>query len=244
MHKIFIPVFLLLCVIALNTQAQNEDQKGFKFNNSIDLSLFSGPKQYGAALSGVHFINIKAINNFKIGYGLRLTSQFGNKSNYYTAPAILTSKQRGPQVFFSKVYPENIDTLYATSTQVNAINLSINLQYTIKKKLDIGFNIDAIGFSFGKGITGNYKSYQDKINTAQQKAKPTAFNLLLVSDNDLGSLNSELYFRYWFSQKLGVKIGATFLFTEYTTASKLRLDNDRWRNKSLMGLLGITFKPF
>jgi hypothetical protein len=62
--------------------------------------LFSGTKQFGAAISGVHFIDVKRIKNFKIGYGLRLTSQFGNKLKYYTAPAILTSKQRGPQVFY------------------------------------------------------------------------------------------------------------------------------------------------
>jgi hypothetical protein len=231
-------------VIAINTQAQNEDQKGFKFNNSIDFSLFAGPKQYGAALSAVHFVNVKAIKNFKIGYGIRLTSQFGNKLNYTTAPAILTSKQRGPQVFFSEVYPENIDTFYVSSSQVNALNLSINLQYNLSKKLEVGFNIDAIGFSFGKGISGNYKSYQDITNTALQSAKPTSFNLLLISDNDIGSLNSELYFRYWCNKKIGVKFGATFLFTEYSTANKLRLDNDRWRNKSLMALLGITFNPF
>ena len=57
-------------------------------------------------------------------------------------------------------------------------------------------------------------------------------------------LNSELYFRYWFNQKWAIRAGATFLFTEYTTDKKLRLDNDRWRNKSLMGLVGITFSPF
>ena len=244
MYKKFLIVFLLLSFTATITKAQEEVQKGFKFINNIDLSLYAGPKQYGAALSAVHFVDVKPIKNFKFGYAVRLSSQFGNNLNYYTAPAILTSKQRGPQVFFSDTYPENIDTLSISSTQVNALNLSINLQYTIKKKLDIGFNIDAIGFSFGKGISGNYQSYKDQVNAPTQLAKPTTFNLLLVSDNDLGSLNSELYFRYWFSNKVGVKLGATFLFTEYTTVNKLRLENDRWRNKSLMGMVGVSFKPF
>lgn len=242
MHKNFL--FLILNCFAVYTFAQETEQKGFKINNNIDWAMFYGPKQYGAALSAVHFVKVKAIKNFNLGYGLRLTSQFGKHLNYYTAPAILTSKQRGPQVLFSKVYPENIDTFYTTSSQVNALNLSINLQYNLSKKLETGFNIDAIGFSFGKGIIGNYKSYQNITNTSLQKAKPTQFNLLLISDNDLGSLNSELYLRYWCTKKTGIKFGATFLFTEYTTINKLRLDNDRWRNKSLMVLLGITFKPF
>jgi hypothetical protein len=244
MYKRFLMLFLLLSFTKTYVQAQEEEQKGFKFNNNFDLSLYAGPKQYGAALSAVHFVDVKPIKYFKFGYGIRLSTQFGNNLNYYTAPAILTSKQRGPQVFFSDTYPENIDTLSISSTQVNALNLSINLQYTIKQKLDIGFNIDAVGFSFGKGISGNYQSYKDLTNTSVQKAKPTTLNLLLISDNDIGTLNSELYFRYWVSNKIGLKLGATFLFTEYTTDNKLRLENDRWRNKSLMGLIGITFKPF
>jgi len=242
MIKSFIIVFFIF--YANYIAAQEADQSGIKYNNNFDLALFLNQKQFGAALSSVHYVRIKRIKNFKIGYGLRFTSQFGSNLNYFTAPAILTSKQRGPQVFFSETFPENIDTLYIPSTQVNALNASINLQYTIKNKLDIGFNIDAVGFSFGKVVSGNYQSYKDQINVSAQTAKPTTFNLLLISDNDLGSLNSELYFRFWLSKKIGIKLGATFLFTEYTTVNKLRLENDRWRNKSLMGMVGITYKPF
>ena len=81
-------------------------------------------------------------------------------------------------------------------------------------------------------------------NGTTQTAAPTSFDLLLVSDNDIGALNSELYFRYWFKPKWAIKAGASFAFTEYTTENKLRLENDRWRNKSLMGMIGITFSPF
>jgi hypothetical protein len=230
--------------IKLLAQEPQVEKKGYKYNNNFDLALSTSGNQYSGALSWVKFHSITKNKRFKIGYGLRFTSQGGNNLYYVTAPAILTSKQTGPQVLFSEIFYENIDTFFVSKSQNNLLNISINLQYTIKEKFDIGFNIDAAGLSFGGKTSGKYIAYQSLDNRTQQTAKPTAYNLLLVSDNDIGALNSELYFRYWFNQKWAIRAGATFLFTEYTTTNKLRLDNNRWRNKSLMGLVGITFSPF
>jgi len=244
--KISYQLILLIFLTGQKIIAQEamSENKGYKYNQNFDVALSTNINQSSGAISWVKFHGITKKQRFKIGYGLRFTSQFGNNLNYVTAPAIITSKQTGPQVLFSPIYYENVDTFQVSNAQNNALNLSINLQYTFKSKFDVGFNIDAVGFSFGKKVTGKYISYQDKTNPQSQTASPTSFNLLLVSDNDIGSLNSELYFRYWFTQKFAFKAGATFLFTEYTTNNKLRLENDRWRNKSLMGMIGITFSPF
>jgi hypothetical protein len=67
---------------------------------------------------------------------------------------------------------------------------------------------------------------------------------LLTSDNDIGSLNSEILVKYWFNPKWALKAGASFSFTEYTTANKLYLENDRFRNKSLQAMVGISYSPF
>ena len=222
--------------------AQTESK--YKKNNNYDASFFAGGGQYGDAFSWVHFHSITKNKKFQIGYGLRLTNHFGNNLNYVTAPAKLTSKQTGPQVLFTEIYYENVDTVFVSKAQHNLLNLSINLQYNFNEKLEVGFNIDAVGFSFGKEVVGNYMSFQDPKSPTLQATKPTTLNLLLVSDNDIGGLNSELYARYWFNKKWAIKAGATFLFTEYTTNNKLRLDNNRWRNKSLMALVGITYNPF
>lgn len=235
---------ILLYGKIIKAQDVTSDKKSYKYNNNFDLALSTTGNQSSGALSWVKFHSITKNKRFKIGYGIRFTSQVGKNLYYVTAPAILTSKQTGPQVLFSKIYSENVDTFFVSKSQSNFLNVSINLQYTINEKFDIGFNIDAIGLSFGGKTTGKYSAYQSKDNGTQQTANPTSYNLLLVSDNDIGALNSELYFRYWFNQKWAVRAGASFLFTEYTTNNKLRLDNDRWRNKSLMGLVGITFSPF
>ncbi len=242
-----ITLIIVFIVSLFNATAQDSlnIKKGYKYNNNFDVALSSNGNQFSGALSWVHFNAITKKKRFKIGYGLRFTSQFGNNLNYVTAPAKITSKQTGPQVLFSKIYTENIDTFFVTSTQHNSLNISINLQYTFKQKLDVGFNIDAVGLSFGAKTDGKYISYQDNLkNKSTQSAKPTSLNALLVSDNDIGSLNSELYLRYWFNKHFAIKAGATFLFTEYTTSNKLRLDNNRWRNKALMGMIGITYTPF
>lgn len=179
---------------------------------------------------------------FAVGIGGRFTSYFGANQYYITAPAKLTSGSTGPFVIFKENIEANIDTFLIRLPQVNSINVFINLRYTFNEKFLIGFNIDAFGFSFGGSKKGNY------INGAQgsmENAKPTAFNILLISDNDRGSLNSELYGKYYFNEKWGVKLGAQFLFTEYTTDTEVQQfpePNDRFRNKSFMIALGAVYK--
>ncbi len=237
-------LLILFSTFIINAQDTLTHRKNYKYNNNFDVALSASANQQMGALSWVHFHSVTKKQRFKIGYGIRFNSQFGKNLTYVTAPASITSKRNDPGVLFSKIYYENIDTFFVAKSQNNSLNLSINLQYTIKQKLDIGFNIDAIGFSFGAKTTGIYISSQSTESGSTQSARPTPFNLLLVSDNDIGFLNSELYVRYWFNKNWGIKAGASFIFTEYTTDNKLRLDNNRWRNKALIGMIGITYSPF
>ena len=246
MIKVRYFLFLLTLLVSYaKAQVTVVEKNRYKFNNNFDLAFATNSNQSAGALSWVHFHSITQKKRFKIGYGIRFTSQVGKDLYYVTAPSILTSKQTGPQVLFSKIYYENVDTFFVSQSQNNLLNISINLQYTFKEKLDLGFNIDGVGFSFGSKIAGNYIAYQSlEFNNTKQTAMPTTLNLLLVSDNDIGALNSELYLRYWLHQNWAVRVGASFLFTEYTTDLKLRLDNNRWRSKSLMGLVAVTYSPF
>lgn len=179
---------------------------------------------------------------FGIGFGGRFTSYFGSNQYHETAPAKLTSGSTGPGVLFGNTIIANVDTLLISSPQVNMLNLFINLSYQLSAKVLIGFNIDAIGFSFGGSKPGNYiNGFMGNITSAS----PTTFNLLLISDNDLGSLNSELYVKYQWKERWSLKGAAQFLFTEYTTLTKVQQFpelNDRFRNKSLMVAIGMSYK--
>ncbi len=236
---------VLVTLAAFSQENTTAPPTGYKYNNNFDIALGAGSGQFSGALSWVHFHGIGEKKKFKIGYGIRFTSYFGSNQNYITAPAKIANKQTGPQVLFVDNFPENLDTLFIAKVQSNALNLSINLQYSFSPKFDVGFNIDAVGLSFGGKQTGKFISSIRPANISEtQNASPTSFNALLISNNDIGTLNSELYARYWLSDKFGIKAGAGFLFTEYTTDNKLTFDNDRFRNKSLMGMIGITYTPF
>lgn len=192
----------------------------------------------------------KKKKNFKVGIGARLTSSLGNSNvEYITAPAILTSGQTGPGVFFASQIPENIDTLTLGGSQVNALNAFLALRYDFAKKWGVEFNIDLIGFSFGASRTAVLKYGDQKGNTRISPAKPSTFNGLLISDNDYGSLNSELLIFYKMNSNFRLKAGASFLFSEYTidnpptyTNSKgTIISNDRFRSKALMIAVGVNY---
>jgi len=237
--------YLLLCFLFISqVHAQELGKVTFKNAHAFGYSMGVGASEGAVAIDWSHVHGLgKKNQRFKIGYGFRFSSYLGSNQDFTTAPALLTSKEEGPQILFSETYDENIDTLSFSSAQVNTLNIAIHLNYSLTPKLDIGFNIDAIGFSFGGTRTGTFTASPQTYAT-QQKAKPAAFNLLLVSDNDIGSLNSEIFARYWLSKKWAVKAGAMFLFTEYTTENTLTFDNDRFRNKSFLLILGTSFKPF
>jgi len=231
--KLLLAACLLLIILNANAQPKA---------NYLDATV--GVTKYQSAISfaWVHQWKVGKNQKLGIGVGARLTSYLAANQYYLTAPAELTSESTSPFIIFKDNITSNMDTVLVKSPQVNSINVSIHFTYPITTKVSAGFNIDAIGFSFGGRQTGNY------INGPFGKfvnASPTHFNILLISDNDRGSLNSEFYLRYVLNDSWGVKLGAQFLFTEYTTDSKVQLypsENDRFRNKSLLLCMGVSLK--
>jgi len=227
-------VFILF-IISLNASAQG-------ISNYAEVTVGGAKYQGTFALSYIHLWKLGAKQKLGIGIGGRFTSYLAANQYYITAPAQLTSESSSPLIIFKDNITSNIDTFLVKSPQLNCLNLSINVDYQVSKKITAGFNIDAVGFSFGESRNGNY------INGPLGKmtsATPTFFNLLLVSDNDRGSLNSEFYARYNLNALWALKLGAQFLFTEYTTSTKVQQfpeENNRFRNKSLLLCLGINYK--
>lgn len=233
-HWILIP--LLVISMSSFSRAQSR-REGFG-----EISLAGGSYRGSISLSYLNNWRVGEKKKFGVGIGLRATSFFGANQDYITAPARITSESTSPLIFFKESIAENLDTLLIQSPQVNFINLMINLEYQILPKLTAGFNIDAIGFSFGAKTRSNFMTNNRGKNV---DATPTPFNVLLISDNDRGSLNSELYLKYSLSDQWSVKSGAQFLFTEYTTevdVQEIPEKNDRFRNKALMFSIGVVRK--
>lgn len=235
MKKLF--AIILICMTN-NVWAQPKHP----IENSASLTNAFGKNEFSGTIALQHLYKLGKHRHLGVGAGVRLTSYFGKDQYYTTAPAKLTSGKTGPGVFFSDNIEQNIDTVLFNKPQVNSVNLSLNFSYEIYKSITLGFNIDAIGFSFGSKKTGTYFSNAGADVTV--RAKPTSFNALLISDNDKGSLNSEFYGAYQFDKLWSGKIGFQFLFTEYKTDSKIQITpdgqmNDRFRNKSSGIFVGV-----
>jgi len=244
--------FCLLMVVACSVSAQKKRTPYLKQTTSeagIVLSTNGGLS--AVSLSALQYWQVgRKQAHIKIGLGGRLTSSFGgNKLTYMTAPADLTSGKTGPAVFFAPQVSKNIDTLKLASTQVNALNICLALRYDVNKKWGAEFNIDLVGFSFGetKSSTLTYGEQSDATRTTD--AKPSPRNALLISDNDIGSLNSELMISYLFKPNIKLKAGASFLFNEYTVDNPVLYTNsmgtvvgtDRYRLKSLCFGIGANY---
>ena len=214
---------LLFFLIILSLGAKAQVGTSFELGGGISSSAGS------ISASGFHNWGLGAKKKFYVGTGVRFTSFFGSNVNFTTAPADLTADDK------------NVDTLFAPSPGVNSLNLTINLGYKISEKLDVGFNIDAIGISFGP--TG-MPSYIRNGKSTASSASPTSPNLLLIGDNDKGSLNSHLFVRYKLSDHLGLKLAYQYLFNELTTSTKIQTipsANDRFRAKSGMIYVGLNY---
>lgn len=211
------------------------------YAQQADVDIALAGSQRCISLSGYHDWQFGKRKKLFVGVGARLSFYSGKDQYYVTAPAKLTSGERGPQVFFIPNITRNMDSLLVGKPAVLLSNIFLDLGYRFSDRLAVGFNIDLIGFSNGTKIRGTYINGDQRISVG---ANVSHFNVLLVSDNDIGSLNSELYAKYRLTDKLRLKAGFQFLFTEYKSDFKVQQSpepNDRFRRKSLMAMVGICF---
>ena len=244
-------LIFLLTILPTLMYAQQSATKRYRDQHEFDVSAAGASGQFSTALSWSHLHGIgKKKQRLQVGYGLRFTTFVAANKYYTTAPAKYTSSVQGLGTIFSETIDENIDTITTATALTFSLNVALYIQYRLTPRIEIGCNIDVAGFSVGPSksfnvISSAYDSGQEPV----QRASPTSLNLLLTSDNDIGSLNSEFYARYKFNSKVSVRAGYAFLFSEYRTVNMLSFDegrivNDRYRYKAAMGFIGLALKPF
>ena len=216
-----------LTIIGFSANAQETNKKKTEQLADFTLGFSSAQTTIGAAY--YKNWNLGKKQNFFIGTGLRFSSAMGKNNIFTSAPSSLASNDA------------NIDSILGANTSTYALNAIINLGYHISSKLDLGFNIDLIGFSFGPSSNHFFRS--NGLQTLST-AKPTGMNILLVGNDDRGTLNSEFYLRYKINNKLGIKLMAQHFFTELTTNSKVQtlpVQNDRFRNIANLFGFGLAY---
>lgn len=215
---------------------------GQSTNSFLEGTIAAGQRKFSGSAAYRYQWNLGKKRKLSIGVGGRITTFRGTDLYYETAPANITSGKTGVTVIFTETIAANIDSVQMASSSLTAINAMISLAYRPCARWEIGFNIDAIGFTLGNEKNAQYIN---ESQTTETTASPTRFNLLLTSDNDLGTLNSELWLAYGISEKMHLKIGYQFLFTEYTTATAVQTfpePNDRFRNKGSLIALGVIYR--
>ena len=233
----------ILLLAGMTVWGQTKDSK---INRFADFSVTAGSSQQSFALSYVYNWKIGAKKKWELGIGARNTLYTGVKNQYITAgPARLTRSTTIPFIiFFAGQKEENFDTLEVQRPLINLFNITANIGYNISSRWYAGFNIDVIGFSFGR--KGSAALTSNGINYTEPAAKPSAFNLLLTGDHDKGSLNSEFFLRYKLDKRWSVKGIYQFLFEEYKT-SKFKQTApdgtviDRFRNKANNFGVGVSY---
>ncbi len=220
-------IFLAFIALFTNRVATAQKTENPKTQQLADISFGFGNKQ-GSVVAGYFYNwNLGKSKKFFIGTGVRFNTFYGTGVNFTSAPSSLAGDKLKE------------DTLVAPKPSVFSLNAVINIGYNITPKLQAGFNIDLLGASFG--AEGSPIFISNGVPTIT-KAKPTGFNILLIGNNDRGSLNSEFYVRYKITEKFGVKLAYQYLFTELTTTTKIQTApkaNDRFRSKA--GLINIGF---
>lgn len=227
--RISLLFFLLISVLTVNAQDEPRER-----TTQADFMLGVGSGQTNVSLSYQEGWKFGAKKKLVMGVGLRANGFFASDKYFVTAPAKLVKGEAGPAALFNDKIPGNMDSVHFPNANVFALNILIHIRYAFSEKLKAGFNIDVIGASFGSSRDGSYINGNGPSGTSPLavKGSPSSFNLLLVGENDLGSLNSEFFVTYDLNKKWAIKAGVQHIFMEFTTDTKVQTfpePNDRFR---------------
>ncbi len=215
-------------------------------------SVMVGPGFVAPSVSAFKYLSLssKKQTRFRLGFGARLTSTYGNSSLFYTtAPAKLTTGKSGLGAFGAPFTFNTIDTVQIGATNAHALNVMVALNLKLSNKWSGEFNIDLAGFTAGGKQNITLLDNKDNPKPSSLKnAEPTSTNVLLVGDNDLGAINSEIAVVYKWTNNWQPRIGIGYLFNEYKSTLPTYnhydgtvIANDRFRNKAFGINLGLNY---
>jgi hypothetical protein len=147
--------------------------------------------------------------------------------------------------YLSQSYKDTLDNSYRDSLLVEkpflgSANLGFYISYDINDRWEIGASTDLVGFGFG----GNKNALL--INALTGVTVPTEVEVrsLVRLPKVRGTLNNEVFVGYKFNPRWRLRVGVQYLLTEYLTPRKFFNDNDIYKNKAILGFVGLTFTPF
>lgn len=201
---------------------------------------------YGQSLEGnTQFANItlhKDLLNFKdekilIGMGLRGFITDAKDIGFTTAHADI------------KKNINDVDTMMTDRVQAGSLNLFLNAEYKLTKRIYVGGTLDFIGFSGGLDYDGDYRpgpTSQADNHLAQNNITlyPTAANAFGLR-NAKGTLHSGVFVRLQVHRKVGIRLGLSHVTQEFSTDLGYGSNQAyRFKNHSWAYMASLCFNRF
>ncbi len=249
---ILLGVALLASVVSAHSQTRNRVGSGLDVGVGFKVDNVNPSVQY------YQLLHLLPERRFSIGWTARLSPFFGHKLDFITAPAGLSRGKTGFDAIGAPYVPANLDTITFSNVSATALNFGIRVQGRFGP-VEIGASADLLGLTIGGGQSGVYRSSTGKFvagitaagadsvvaftgTNVNQLAHPTAGNLRLFGDNNIGTLGTEVFVRVFLNQRIAVKIGYQWVITEMTNSNRdIVANNDRFRYTTSMTYVGLTF---
>ena len=207
----------LLFIISFSSFAQT----AARVNAGIDIGTGYKDKAWAPTVLYHQDLSLNHFPWFRIGWGVRATGYYAGRTDLVPKNSSLS----GDSLKFGRVTTNGISFLAGASVRL--------------WKFDIGANTDLIGVAFGlkrrglysqsSGVSGEGAEFYNKY----VQSTPTSINVLpAVLDNNNGQ--SELFVRFWFTERIGLKVGYIYGHVKYLASEKL--DNGQKKFSTTYGL--------
>lgn len=199
---------------------------GARYVQTVDAALGFARERATAALSWNH-LYAPWPRRLALGLGARFTSFAGRDR--------LTFRTGDPDL----IRDDMVNALVIEEPFVNSLNLQLLAVARLAGPMEVGFDVDLVGFSFGARRTGDYGS-ADPALASRQRARVSSFDLLLIDIRDRGQLNSELFVGWRLDDAWTVRAGLSHVATEYRTIDPLDHGNRRFRRFTTQLFAGVS----
>jgi len=176
-------------------------------------------------------------NDLRLGFGVRLGVQDNVDITFLTARDDLKDRS------------EAIDTLRFDRVQSASFNLYAQAEYYVLSWLSGGVNLDLVGITAGSEVEGRYGPGAESISSGyiaetDVNSRPTKANAFSFGSQK-GSLVSQIYARFEPSEQIAIKLGYSFVLTEYSTLETKGANQQfRFENNTGGVFIGLSFNKF
>lgn len=209
-------VFLFL-VIPFTVRSQSLS----RVTSGIDIGLGYQDKVWVPSALYHQDLSLNNFPWFRVGWGVRTWGYYAGRTDLLPKTSSIT----GDTLKFGKITSNGISFLVGANVRL--------------WRFDIGANTDLIGIAFGAKRRGLYTSSSfvegegAEFYNAYVSSTPTTLNALpLFLDNNNGQ--SEIFVRYWITDRIGFKVGYIQGRITYTASEKL--DNRQTRFSTTYGV--------